>query len=319
MLKMSNGASDEETYSSPLKIKKQQAEAYFERLWLIDKEQFNPDTNCMGRLRLERTLELIHNYLSPETKTICDLGSGFGIFAKHFRDKGAKVDAVDIAKNALDHLKNEPDITPLQQYIPYTRLEDDHYDLVLSTELIAYLPREDYRLYFSEISRLVKKEGFAVCSTPIDIYSDDALQRFASLAETEFDIEKWVFSYHYLWIKLHAFLHGPTTFIKASSDSRFRKEQIEKRRGVSRAWFNFNSSKIAAFFWTPFRWLFQPCLNIVRNNKKFLTSLESFSRFLWQDQAISHAIFIGKRRPLAQPPPDNMLPIERKAKKIVWE
>lgn len=310
---------NEESFSSPLKLKRQKAEAYFERLWLVDKEQFNPETNCMGRLRVERTLDLVHNYLSPETKLVSDLGCGFGIFAKHLRDKGAKVDAVDIAKNALDHVANEENITPLQQYVPYTHLEDDHYDLVLSTELIAFLPREDYRIYFSELARLVKKEGHVVCSTPIDIYSEDALQRFASLVETEFNVEKWIFSYHYLWIKFHALLHAPTSFVKAASDQRFRKEQIEKRKGFNKRWFQANSSRAASFIWTPLKWLFQPILSLVRNNKKFLTSLESLSRFIWQNQAISHAIFIGKRRPLVQPPPDDEIPIERKAKKIIWE
>lgn len=320
MLKMTNGKeTNEEAFNSPLKLKKQKAEAYFERLWFVDKEQFNPETNCMGRLRVERTIDLIHDYLSPETKVVSDLGCGFGIFAKHLRDKGAKVDAVDIAKNALEHVADEENITPFQEYVPYTHLEDDHYDLVISTELIAYLPKEDFRLYFSELSRLVKKDGFVVCSTPIDIYSDEALQRFAALAETEFDIEKWVFGYHYLWIKFHAFWHAPYAFVKAANDQRYRKEQLEARKGLSRWWFRSNSSPGMSFFWTPFKWLFQPILNLIRNSKKFLTSLESISRFLWQDQAISHAIFIGKRRPLLKPPPDDLVPIERRTKKIVWE
>ena len=317
MLKMSNSESKEEFYSSPLKLKKQKAEAYFERLWLVDEEQFNPENNCMGRLRVERTIELMHDYLSPETKIVSDLGCGYGTLSKHLRDKGAKVDAIDIAKNALKHVENEENITPLQEYVPYTHLEDDHYDLVLSTELIAYLPKEDYRLYFSELSRLVKKDGFVVCSTPIDIYSDDALQRFASLAETEFDIQHWVFGYHYLWIKFYGLLRAPASFVKAARDPRFRKEQLDKRKGLSRLWFRWNSS--LSFLWIPLKWLFQPLVALVRNNKKFLLNLESWSRFIWQEQAISHAMFIGKRRPLMQPPPDNLAPIERKAKKIVWE
>lgn len=320
MLKLSHEKEmSEEAFTSPLKIKKQKAEAYFERLWLIDKDQFNPETNCMGRMRIERTLELIHNYLSPESKIVCDLGCGFGIFSKHLRDKGAVVDAVDIAKNALENVSHENNITPYQAYVPYTQLNDDHYDLVISTELIAFLPNEDFRLYFSEMSRLVKKDGFVVCSTPIDIYSDDALQRFAALVETEFDIDKWIFSYHYAWIKIHAFFHAPEAFVKASKDPRYRKEQIEKRKGLNLWWFRANSTPLMSVIWMPLKWLFQPILQLIRNNKKFLTSMESFSRFLWQDQAISHALFIGKRRPLLKPPPDDLIPIERKAKKIVWE
>ncbi|KAF3362990.1 Uncharacterized protein PHSC3_000526 [Chlamydiales bacterium STE3] len=322
MLKMSNEnyeTESEKVFSSPLKIKKQKTEAFFERLWLLDRAQFNPKRHCMECLRVERTLQLIRDYQSMASKKVADLGCGYGIFAKALRDQGAKVDALDIASNALQHVKNEEHIKPIQDFVPYTHLEDGAYDLVLSTELIAYLPQEEYRLFFSELSRLVNKDGFVVCSTPLDIYSIDALDRFAALAETEFTIEKWVFSHHYLWIKLYRLIQAPHRFVKASKDKRYREEELSKKKGFAKWWFNVNSLVVSGFLWAPIKWLLHPFSILIEKNQHLLLCLEKFSRFVWQEQAISHALFIGKRKPLFETPPEERLPMERGTKKMIWE
>jgi len=49
--------------------------------------------------------------------------------------------------------------------------------------------------------RLCTEEGSIVCSTQIDIHSDDAFSLFASLMETEIIIEEWQFSYHRIYIR----------------------------------------------------------------------------------------------------------------------
>ena len=104
-----------------------------------------------------------------------------------------------------------------QQCLPHTTLQEEHYDLVISTDAIAYLQQDDFRLYFSELARLVKPQGSLICSTPIDIHSEDALERFIHLAETEFEIEKWVFSYHAYFIRLTRLLASPLSrFVRQS-------------------------------------------------------------------------------------------------------
>lgn len=296
-----------------------EAEASFERLWLKEERQFDPDRNCMERLRIERTVNLIDKRCVLKDLLVVDLGVGFGEISKNLRDKGAKIDAVDIAKNPLDLLAKERDIRKIQDYVPFTHLEDNHYDLVLSTELIALLPRDEYRLFFSELSRLVKNNGKVVCSTLIDIYSEDAIQQFASFAETEFIIEEWVLSYHYLWTKFLHFFETPGRYIRAFHDQRYRKEQLSKKTALRQTFYRFNSSYSASFFWKAMQWVFHPIVNFLKENKSFLLFLESVSKFIWQEQGISHAIFFGKKRPLFEPPSENEQPIERKTKKIVWE
>ncbi|MGK5594980.1 MAG: class I SAM-dependent methyltransferase [Parachlamydiaceae bacterium] len=321
MLKISNEqAKDEEkTHFSPRKLKRQQTEACFEREWLKNDQQFNPKRNCMELERLDRTMNLLNKYCDVKGKRTVDLGSGFGVLAKRVRDLGAQVDAVDIANNALQHIKNERAVTAIQDFVPYTRLEDERYDLVLSTELIAYLPKEDYRLFFSELARLVHTEGWIICSTPLDIYSVDALERFASFAETELEIKEWIFSYHYLWIKIHQLINKPKKYLKAAKDPHYRKEELKKLRGIKQWWFSLKTSALSIFIWLPIRWLTTPLSRWIGNHKNSLVFLEKISKSLWQEQAISHAIVIAKRKPLFKAPSENELPVERKGKKIIWE
>ena len=276
-----------------------------ERQWLIDPEQFNPERDCMQRDRLQQTLLAIKNlYLEqkvkdgiPTGKHVLDLGCGSGVLTRMLRDAGAHVDAADIAGNALLKLKEHDlnDITAIQQGLPATTLKDDYYDLVICTEVIAYQAPETYRLCFAELSRLVKPDGYVVCSTAIDIDSEDALERFAALAETEFAFEKWVFNHHRLLIKIINFFDGP-------------KNQVTK-----------NKSKFATLLWRCISFGTNPIAKWFKENDRLMPKLERLSNFLWGQASISNALFIGKRRPLVFSLPEKELPIEAKKKHHVWE
>jgi 2-polyprenyl-3-methyl-5-hydroxy-6-metoxy-1,4-benzoquinol methylase len=111
-----------------------------------------------------------------------------GVLTEKIRDLGFDVTAVDIAGQPLKALR-ERGIVTKQDYVPKTLLEDGRFGLVVATDLIAEIPPTEYRLFFAEITRLLAREGRTVCSTSIDIYSENALQRFAQLAETELVIE----------------------------------------------------------------------------------------------------------------------------------
>jgi len=313
-----DSAQNNERLSSFRKLRRE-AEAVFERMWLTAPEQFDPLRNCMEALRVERTLKLIREHLKPEGKKAVDLGCGTGWLTRKLHEKGAHVDAVDIATIPLKALEKTEGIHPIQDYVPHTHLKDDAYDIVLSTELIGYLPQEEYRIYFSELCRLAKPEGYVVCSSLIDIYSDEAIDRFAALAESEFSIEKWALSYHYLWTRFVDFFQAPERFVKASKDPLLRSKELRKRRSMSQAWFRFNSSPIPSLFWWGVQWLAYPFVHLLKKNKRLLLILESISHFIWQEQGISHAIFLAKRRPLFHPLPPEQQPIERLTKKIKWE
>lgn len=176
-----------------------EAEAKFEREWLNNPEQFNPNRNVKEQLRIERTLSLV----KPPSGKACDLGLGFGTISDALVEKGYEVDAIDVASNALKHYKGKARAS--QDYVPYTKLDDNAYSLVVAADLIAHLPETEHRLLISELSRLIKSDGTLIISTPIDIDSEDAAARFLSLVHTEFDIEEILPSHHALWIRLRRF------------------------------------------------------------------------------------------------------------------
>ncbi len=186
------------------KARRQEAQAYFDRLWLVDAESMNPLRNCMERERLDRTVRLAKSHVALDHKRVVDLGCAAGVMTRMLRDEDTQIDAVDISGNALKKLKEQDmtNILPVQDYVPMTTLKDDAYDLVVCTELIADLKPQEYRLLISELARLVKPEGYVVCSTAVDINSEDALQKFRDLAETELQIDEWVVSYHRLYIRI---------------------------------------------------------------------------------------------------------------------
>lgn len=286
------------------KIQRQQCEAKFDRMWLLDPEQFNPERNAREKERLHRVLKLIREFVDVKGKKVVDLGCGYGTLAKYLVEKGAEVDVVDISVNALKRLQDLPHIHPLQDYIPYTKLEDDEYDLVISADLIAYLPETEYRLFFSELTRLTK-EGYIVCSTPVDIHSEDALQRFLSYAETELQIEKWVLAHDNLYIIIENFLKAPKRFAEGTHKKNW--------------WFQVNSTWPVSYFWKGVACLLSPLVHLYEQSTTTLRFLSRISAFLWPEERISHITIIAKRKPLYEPPPPEIQQVERKAKKMVWE
>ncbi len=297
------------------------AKATFDRLWLIDPNQFNPLSTCLGRDRVKKTKELILSDLNDHIKIAADLGTGSGIFSLFLNDNGRTVHAVDIATIPLENLKdkNRDNLLLFQDYVPHTTLESDSYDLVLGLDLIAYLKKEEYRLFFAELCRLVKLEGLVIASTPIDIYSEDALSRFAELAETEFAIDAWVFSYHGFFLRLLSFFKAPAIFVKASKDKQMYEEELKKRFSITKFIFKINSSKPISYFWQFVSLLTNPIVNFLKQNQFIMLQLEKICRFISAESGISHAIFVGKRRKLFESIEKDKEPVERKGKRQVWE
>jgi len=294
--------------------RKQQTQAHFEHLWKTNPEQFNPLRNVMERERLERTWNLIQSSIAIKGALVADLGYGSGILSKRLHDAGAHVHAVDIASTALE---KDANIETYQGCLPKTILADDTYDLVLCTDVIAYLHPNEYRLLISELARLVKPTGSVICSTSLDIETESPLSRFRSLAETEFDVTSWSLSHHSTYIRIRDFLEAPRRFCKARGNDAYRLNALEKRQGLAKWWFKWNSRAPLFFFWAILQYPIKPLTHLLRNSRWVLLKLEAFSRFLWNDSGISHAIFAAKRRPLAPTP--KTLPEERKHKKQVWE
>lgn len=316
---------DNETLSPPpaslsRSARMKELQAKFERRWLIDPEQFNPMKNCLQRERVERTWQLLTKYVQLNQQHVVDIGCGSGVFSRRMRDAGARVDAIDISENALKYFKEQgaENIHLQQGAMPATNLTDDTYDVIICTEIIAELPKEEYRLFFAELSRIIKSEGYLICSSNIDFYTVGGIEKLTELAQTEFDILESVPSYHTLHLRLKNLFESPANFIEGWKNPEFKKKQLGTRRGFNRLWFWVNTTPLLVWFWYIFEPCAKPILKMFKNNKKCLDFLEKVCRFLWDQDGISHYLFIAKRRPLPSMNA-NDIPIEKPKKREVWE
>ncbi|MEI8124301.1 MAG: class I SAM-dependent methyltransferase [Parachlamydiaceae bacterium] len=300
--------------------RRQEIQATMERLWLQDPAQFDPMRDCVQRKRMAKTLDILKEK-SLDSKLVADLGCGSGYLSRAVRDAGAIVHSVDVAGNALALLKAQDmhHITPFQDALPMTRLDDGVYDIVICTEVIGYLKPIEYRLTFSELARIVKAKGFVVCSSSIDVDSDNALERFAALAETEFEIDRWVLSYDLLWLKLCRFFDAPTLYVQASKKKELRMKEIAKRKGLGRIIFQCNSSFALGCFWSVIAFATNPLASFCRQSEGLMNLLEKISQFFWSESGVTHALFLGNRRQMIFPLAENEIPKEMKHKRQVWE
>lgn len=294
--------------------------AKLERLWLTDPEQFDPKRNSIERERVIRTTSLLQA-IPSQAGTAVDLGCGYGEISRFLESAGWSVKAIDIASNALKAFAGRgcENIELAQDALPCTKLEDDAFNLVVCTEVIGYIEPRDHRLFMAELSRLVKHNGIVLCSTGIDIDSEDALQRFGDLAETEFLIEHWNFSHHLWLLRLKHFFEAPKRFSQSSKNPERRRLELAKRTGLSRWWYKVNSAKLSGYFWSVIAWAASPLVHLLKQNKTIMLQLERICKFFSGDSGISHATFIGKRRPLIMPTKADLESVEPKGKRSVWE
>lgn len=312
-------SSPQDSKRNSFRDRQQELQAICERLWLQNPEQFNPLRNAMERERLDRTWAALQAYFNLAQTKVADIGCGNGVFSRRMRDAGAEIEAVDIAENALKHLKQHDlhHIHPKRDGLPYTMLPDQAYNLIVCTEVIGFLNPQDHRLFFSELARLIKPDGLLICSSEIDIYTEGGVEQFQALTQTEFVIMKIVRSYHALFIKLQHFLEAPAKFVKGGLDARWRKEELNRRLGLNRLWFKLNSHSSISWLWKPISYTLAPLIRFYKQNRHILLTLEKVCQFFWDEAGVSHVIFLGQRRPLQWPEPSEP-PITRPGKKEIW-
>lgn len=185
--------------------RREEAQFKYEQLWTKSPEQFPLNRSARSRFCAHAAWDLIKDL---PAKTACDLGSGCGYFSRLLKANGILVDAVDIAKPALEQLTELPEKHKIQAYVPYTPLPENHYDLVIAYDLIASLPESEQRLFFSELARLAKTDATILISTNLDIDTENPLGRFLQLAQTELILEKIQLSHHSYQIRLLNYLKG---------------------------------------------------------------------------------------------------------------
>lgn len=274
--------------------------AKFERLWLNQAEALNPENSALGRQRIKEATVFIKQV---DYQNAVDLGCGSGSLVQALLKNNALVDAVDISSNALNILTTKivnPKLKTLQDSLPITKLEDYTYDLVLSTDVIADLEKNEQRLYFSELSRLLKRDGQVICSTDLDYLSLDALQRFLTLAETEFSFLKLHFSYNRLYLQTLNALSLPSHYLNAWEKPSLRHQEIKNKRGLDKKIFTVMTRKPAIHFWKMFNKISKPLKELVKQSQWTLNILEKITKILYKEKGISHVTFLARRKKIGE-------------------
>jgi SAM-dependent methyltransferase len=202
--------------------------------------------------------------------------------------------------------------------MPETTLPDLFFDLVLSLEIIAELPKEDHRLFFAEAARILKPDGYLVCSSGIDIDTEGGVEKLIELALTEFDIVDELESYHALSIKLKRFLEAPSLFIDCWKNKEQRAKELSLRRGFNKGWLWISTTPLFIWPWFIFEPCTRPLLRWIKNSSRLMHILERITRFTSDRNGISHFLFIAKKRPLQKINPKD-IPIQKPGRKQVWE
>lgn len=301
--------------------RKKEAEARFERMWLLDPQRFHPMRNCMQKEIFERVWSFLKESVSLQGAQAADLGCGFGLLSDRLYEAGADIHAIDISSRALQHLKKHPDGRwhPAQDAMPSTSLPNSQFDIVICKDLIADILPEDYRLFFSELARILKPDGYLLCSSPIDIYSEGGRDRLFNLAETEFAISKVQYSYFALYLRLKHALQAPSTFSQTWKDPKRRQKELTTRKGLSRWWFWLNTSPLCVGNWMGLEFLTKPMLSFLNHSKFMLLTLEKAAHFFGDENQISYATFLAKKKALTAPDAELTIPVERPKKREVWE
>jgi 2-polyprenyl-3-methyl-5-hydroxy-6-metoxy-1,4-benzoquinol methylase len=210
------------------------AEAKYDHEWSLKPQQFDSSSSALFQQQLDRTKSLFLDQVKG--KTLVELGCGDGALSQAAALFGANVTATDISLDALKRLEGREGIKAEKHFVPYTSLPDSAFDFVIAANLIAELPQDEYRLFFSELARLVKRDGKIIVSTPLDTSSNEALELFLHYAETELQIETLVLSYHRIYLRISPFL---TSRMKKSRKLLLALENLTKliydKEGASHA------------------------------------------------------------------------------------
>ena len=295
--------------------KKNITQAIYNRKWLNNPNKYSFNKNCIEKERFTRTLNFIKEKSELPNKQIIDLGAGSGELGIALQSLGAQVHITDAASNAIKEIKkniesryysnqlstaeNSPKNTlptTAIEVLPLTRLKDNFYDYVIATDILEELHSNEFRLFFSELARIIKPSGKIFCSTKLDIYSSNALTKFLALTSTEFEIQEIVLSHHSWHIKISNFFKIPQLLHKTSTDPFLKKQLLKNKKRFAYFFWDLASKKPFKYLWKILSIAVRPMNHFLMNNRKFLIILEWLCSRLNFDNGVSHIIIEGKRK-----------------------
>jgi len=114
--------------------------------------------------------DVLINQDDLRNKKILDIGCGFGAFLIYALEKGAKeVSGMEVSEQDLKTAKNSlksKNVILKEGSAINLPFPDNYFDTVVSFEVLEHIPKNTELKMFSEISRVLKKEGILYLSTP---------------------------------------------------------------------------------------------------------------------------------------------------------
>lgn len=170
-----------------------------------------------GRKLVLKELEVILAKI-PKGAKILDIGCGTGHLTKWIQDKGYNVYGLEPSNEMYNYAKmNFPDMNiekGISSKLPY---KDEFFDFVIAFEVLRYLDREENIKTYSEIFRVLKKEGqFFI--TQVNRYSTDFYYIYYMIKDI----------YSKLFHKIHHYCNFTTASkeIKLAKDAGFISAEV---------------------------------------------------------------------------------------------
>ena len=119
---------------------------------------------------MSRLATIFHEH---EVKTILDLGCGTGRHLAFLSQAGFEVSGFDSSKTALDLAKKWLEEEGLDADVQYSKMEErfpypeNHFDAVISIQVIHHNLMKDILVTVSEIERVLKTGGYIFITVPI--------------------------------------------------------------------------------------------------------------------------------------------------------
>ncbi len=109
--------------------------------------------------------EILDQVLQYKTKgDFLDIGANIGLLAKQAKDKGFKVEGVELSKAAIEYGRKTFNLKYYEKDIFSLNLKADTYDVVTMNHVLEHI--EDPRKFLSEVHRILKPGGIMVVALP---------------------------------------------------------------------------------------------------------------------------------------------------------
>lgn len=132
---------------------------FFQNEYEKAKDKYS-DEFIYGRYQVNDELEEMVKNL-PAGSRVLDIGSGTGHLANFLTNKGFTVVGLEPSKNMLQFARqNFPQIQFVEGVSNELPFPDASFDLVISIEVMRYLHPADIAKTYSEVNRVLKKDGY---------------------------------------------------------------------------------------------------------------------------------------------------------------